>query len=196
MFVSEALASLRPLATAARSHDMGMRTSWAQRAQVTMLLRGLGKLPAEERPIAGRAAQQLRDELTEALRSSATAIVSKAIDVRRLESDAIDITLPGRVPTIGAAHPISTMIDELVDIFALLGFQAVFGPEVETRPLQLRPAQHPGRSSRARRLGHYPCADRRRGNRAPDAHLSHAGAHHGASAAAGARDRAGSGLPV
>lgn len=115
---------------------------------VTSLLRGLGQLPAEDRPVAGRATQQLRNELTTAFEPVRERLRNEALHVR-LASDAVDVSLPGRVPTIGAAHPISIMIDELVEIFALLGFQAVFGPEVETGRYNFDllniPAEHPAR---------------------------------------------------
>ncbi|MBA2775896.1 MAG: phenylalanine--tRNA ligase subunit alpha [Chloroflexia bacterium] len=118
------------------------------KGQVTSLLRGLGTLPAEERPIAGRAAQQLRDELAAAFAPLRDRLETEALGLR-LASEAVDVSLPGRKPTIGAAHPISTMIDELVEIFALLGFQAVFGPEVETARYNFDllniPAEHPAR---------------------------------------------------
>jgi phenylalanyl-tRNA synthetase alpha chain len=118
------------------------------KGSVTLLLRGLGALPKEERPVAGRAAQELRSELTEAFAPVHQRLEDEALS-SHLAADAIDPTLPGRIPTIGAAHPISLMIDELVEIFALLGFQSVFGPEVETGRYNFDllniPADHPAR---------------------------------------------------
>lgn len=118
------------------------------KGQVTLLLRGLGQLPKEERPIAGRAAQELRAGLASAYAPVRERLHAQALR-SQLASEAVDISLPGRQPTIGAAHPISTMIDELVEIFALLGFQAVFGPEVETGRYNFDllniPADHPAR---------------------------------------------------
>jgi phenylalanyl-tRNA synthetase alpha chain len=115
---------------------------------VTALLRGLGKLPAEERPAAGRATQALRNELTEAFAPVKERLDQEALR-QKLSEDAIDVTLPGRTPNVGAAHPISQMIEELVEIFALMGFQAVFGPEVETGRYNFDllniPADHPAR---------------------------------------------------
>jgi phenylalanyl-tRNA synthetase alpha chain len=68
---------------------------------------------------------------------------------RRLAEDAVDVTLPGRSPRLGAAHPVSQMIDELSEIFALLGFQTVFGPEIETSRYNFDllniPSDHPAR---------------------------------------------------
>lgn len=115
---------------------------------VTALLRGLGQLPAEERPVAGRATQALRDELTAAFTPIRERLEAAALR-DRLASDAIDVTLPGRVATVGSDHPVSQMIDELVEIFAHLGFQAVFGPEVESTRYNFDllniPADHPAR---------------------------------------------------
>lgn len=115
---------------------------------VTALLRGLGKLPAGERPHAGRATQALRDELTGAFAPIRDRLNSEALQ-QKLSGDEIDVTLPGRVPTVGGAHPITQMIDELVEIFAHMGFQAVFGPEVETGRYNFDllniPADHPAR---------------------------------------------------
>ncbi|MDP9365559.1 MAG: phenylalanine--tRNA ligase subunit alpha, partial [Chloroflexota bacterium] len=68
---------------------------------------------------------------------------------RRLAGDAVDVTLPGRSAEIGLVHPVSRMIDELSEIFALMGFQTVFGPEVETERYNFDllniPADHPAR---------------------------------------------------
>lgn len=115
---------------------------------VTALLRGLGKLPAGERPAAGRATQALRDELTAAFTPVRERLDTEAL-ARQLTVDAIDVTLPGRQPAVGAAHPITQMIDELVEIFAHMGFQAVFGPEVETGRYNFDllniPSDHPAR---------------------------------------------------
>jgi phenylalanyl-tRNA synthetase alpha chain len=133
--------------------DAGEAAEWERgylgsKGAVTALLRGLGQLPAEERPMAGRATQALRDELTAALAPIKDRLDNEALR-RNLTRDAVDVTLPGRVPTVGAAHPISQMIDELVEIFAHLGFQAVFGPEVETGRYNFDmlniPADHPAR---------------------------------------------------
>ncbi len=144
---SEALQQLVALTDAAAA------TAWeasflGPRGQVTVLLRRLGQLPKDERPVAGRAAQELRTELSSAFAPVRERLRAEAL-AGQLASDAVDISLPGRRPTVGAAHPISTMIDELVEIFALLGFQAVFGPEVETGRYNFDllniPADHPAR---------------------------------------------------
>lgn len=144
---TEALAGLESLANA--SDAEAWESQWlGPKGQVTLILRRLGQLPKEERPLAGRAAQHLRNELQETFAPVRDRLLADAL-ATQLTDDAIDISLPGRAPTIGAAHPISIMIDELVDIFALLGFQAVFGPEVETGRYNFDllniPAEHPAR---------------------------------------------------
>ncbi|MDQ3044548.1 MAG: phenylalanine--tRNA ligase subunit alpha [Chloroflexota bacterium] len=124
------------------------RTYLGPKGEVTRLLRGLGSLPADQRPGAGREAQSLRTELHEAYVHLHSELIAKE-QRSRLESDAVDISLPGRLPTIGVVHPISAMIDELSEIFALMGFQTVFGPEVETSHYNFDllniPKDHPAR---------------------------------------------------
>lgn len=144
---NDALAALGTLDSHAAADEW--EATWlGPKGQVTLLLRKLGGLPKEERPIAGRAAQQLRNDLTAAFEPIRERLANQAL-ADQLANDAVDITLPGRTPVLGAAHPISTMIDELVEIFALLGFQAVFGPEVETGRYNFDllniPADHPAR---------------------------------------------------
>ena len=143
----DALDDLNALSSAADAINWET-TYLGPKGRVTRLLRGLGSLPADERPAAGRAAQQLRDELTVAFGPVRERLASDAL-ASQLAADAVDVTLPGRMPTIGAAHPISAMTDELVEIFALLGFQAVFGPEVETGRYNFDmlniPDEHPAR---------------------------------------------------
>jgi len=118
------------------------------KGRVTSLLRGLGSLPAVERPDAGRATQQLRQDLMQRFAPVKEAFERQAL-AQRLDEDRVDVTMPGRGPTIGAEHPVSRMVDELVEIFALMGFQAVFGPEVETGRYNFDllniPANHPAR---------------------------------------------------
>jgi phenylalanyl-tRNA synthetase alpha chain len=124
------------------------RATLGAKGELTGLLRGLGRLSAEERPEAGRAANALKGELTEAF-SSREQVLGKEDLTRRLAADAVDVTLPGRVPTVGSLHPVTAMIEELSEIFALMGFQTVYGPEVETTHYnfdQLNiPADHPAR---------------------------------------------------
>ena len=110
-------------------------TAWHHRflggkGEVTLAIRRLGSLAAEQRPAFGKAVNELKTHLTaqferrqEELRASELA--------GRLEAERVDITLPGRAPVIGTLHPVTQMIREVTDIFGRLGFQVVEGPEVE-----------------------------------------------------------------
>ena len=124
------------------------RTFLGGKGELTTVLRGLAALPVEERPAAGRAANALKTELAAAYETRAVELRALALE-RTLAEDAIDVTLPGRQLTIGTVHPVSRMIDELSEIFALLGFQTVFGPEVETGRYNFDllniPSDHPAR---------------------------------------------------
>jgi len=153
--LSEEIESARSgaLAGLASLTDFDAAEAWERqwlgpKGTVTLLLRGLGKLPKEERPIAGRATQTLRAELEAAFAPVRDRLHAAALDAQ-LASEAIDITLPGRVPSMGIAHPVSQMIDELIEIWAHLGFQAVFGPEVESGRYNFDllniPKDHPAR---------------------------------------------------
>lgn len=143
----QALDRLETLATADEA-DQWERDYLGPKGAVKLFQRGLGQLPADQRPAAGRAANELSKELTEAFAPVKARVDEEALS-RQLERDAIDVTLPGRRPALGGMHPISEMIDELIEIFAHLGFQAVFGPEIESGNYNFDllniPADHPAR---------------------------------------------------
>jgi len=144
---SEALERLSSLTTAAEAADWE-RDYLGPKGAVKLFQRSLGTLPADERPAAGRAANELSKELSEAFEPIKARLDAEALEARLFE-DAIDVTLPGRTPVVGGLHPITEMVDELIEIFAHMGFQAVFGPEVETAKYNFDllniPADHPAR---------------------------------------------------
>lgn len=115
---------------------------------LTQALRGLGALPAEERPAAGRLANEVKERLTAAATERAGALAAAAL-AARLATEAVDVTLPGRPVQPGALHPVTAMIREICDVFALMGFQRVEGPEVELGRYNFDmlniPADHPAR---------------------------------------------------
>jgi len=118
------------------------------KGELTLFLRGLASLPADQRPIAGRSGNALKSELTDDWNARHATLAAGDLELR-LAADAVDVTLPGRPPILGSSHPVSRMIDELSEIFALLGFQTVFGPEVETAHYNFDllniPSDHPAR---------------------------------------------------
>jgi len=116
--------------------------------EVTLLLRQMGAIPAEDRPAAGKSINALKNELTSAFADRKRAVEQRALNAQ-LAAEQVDVTLPGRAPAIGTVHPISQMIDEVSEIFALMGFQTVFGREIETGwynfDLLNIPSDHPAR---------------------------------------------------
>ena len=98
--------------------------------RVTLLLRGLKDRPAEERPQAGERLNQLRRLLEERLeeRLSVVKLESKA---QALSGERIDVTLPGTRWARGSTHPITLVIDEIIDIFSAMGFEIARGPDIE-----------------------------------------------------------------
>jgi phenylalanyl-tRNA synthetase alpha chain len=143
----DALDRLGMLQTADEA-DQWERDYLGPKGAVKLLQRSLGQLPAEERPAMGRAANELSKELTAAFEPVKSRLEAEMLE-QKMHGDAIDVTLPGRTPLVGGLHPITEMIDELVEIFAHMGFQAVFGPEVETGNYNFDllniPGDHPAR---------------------------------------------------
>jgi phenylalanyl-tRNA synthetase alpha chain len=110
-------------------------TAWHHRylggkGEVTLAIRQLGGLPAEQRPAFGKAVNELKTHLTAQFERRQEELRASEL-TRRLEAERVDITLPGREPVIGTLHPVTQMIREVTDIFGRLGFQVVEGPEVE-----------------------------------------------------------------
>ena len=97
---------------------------------VTLRLRGLKDLPAEERRGAGEQLNQLKRALEERLDEQLGAVREQA-KARALQEDRIDITLPGSRRARGYCHPITLAIDEIIDIFWKMGFEVARGPDVE-----------------------------------------------------------------
>ena len=98
---------------------------------LTQLLRSLGTMPAAERPVVGGAANEAKREI-EALLDERLAVAQDAERARTRAAARPDLTLPGRRPPLGVVHPLKQVEDEIVEIFAGLGFSVVEGPEIET----------------------------------------------------------------
>ncbi|RMF15857.1 MAG: phenylalanine--tRNA ligase subunit alpha [Alphaproteobacteria bacterium] len=93
-------------------------------------LKGLGRLAADQRREAGAALNRLKQEVADAI-AGRRAELERAELARRLESERLDVTLPARPVPRGRIHPISQVLDELVEIFADLGFSVAEGPHIE-----------------------------------------------------------------
>lgn len=119
-----------------------------KKGPLTEILRGMGTLPAEERPIVGQIANEVRAAIQEVIVQKQEQFKQEETK-RRLQSETIDVTLPGRMQTKGALHPLTKVIQEIEDIFIGMGYKVAEGPEVETdyynfEALNL-PKDHPAR---------------------------------------------------
>jgi phenylalanyl-tRNA synthetase alpha chain len=101
-----------------------------RKGEITLLLRGLKDLPSEERPRAGEQLNQLRRELEAALDQRFGAL-RRAARERALEEQRVDITLPGTRAERGRVHPLTLVTDEIIDVFAGMGFEIARGPDIE-----------------------------------------------------------------
>ena len=126
---AEALAALAG-AKDAQELD-GLRVKYlGKKGELTAVLKMMGSLSAEERPVMGQLANEVREALTEALVQRQKAIEEAALN-QRLEDEKLDVTIPGKRPELGHKHPMSIALDELKEIFIGMGFQVVEGPEIE-----------------------------------------------------------------
>lgn len=119
-----------------------------KKGELTTILKGMGKLSAEERPVVGQLANEVRDEINQMLDKRMTELKA-AVQEARLASETLDVTLPGRALSHGTKHPITMVIEEAKQIFMGLGFEVAEGPEIESdyynfEALNL-PKDHPAR---------------------------------------------------
>ena len=101
-----------------------------KKGELTAILRQMGSLSAEERPAMGQLANQLRSEIEEAIDKRREELSSAMMELK-LESEAVDVTLPGKDIRMGHKHPMYNVIEQLNDIFIGMGFEILDGPEVE-----------------------------------------------------------------
>lgn len=119
-----------------------------KKGELTAIMKGIGALPPEERPVIGQVVNEVRDQLEEQV-EAALARVREARKALRLKEERLDVTLPGRRPWQGTKHPVTLIIEEISDIFAGLGFQVAEGPEIELDYYNFEalnfPKDHPAR---------------------------------------------------
>ena len=101
-----------------------------KKGELTSVLKQMGKLTAEERPVIGALANEVR-ELFESEFAAKLASLKSAEIASRLACEEIDVTLPGRGVRLGARHPLNGVLDELKGIFTSMGYNMVYGPEIE-----------------------------------------------------------------
>ena len=101
-----------------------------KKGELTGILRQMGKLSAEERPVMGQLANQLRGDIEAAIEQRKVELGSKLMELK-LERETVDVTLPGETSTLGHKHPMYNVLDQIKDIFIGMGFEILDGPEVE-----------------------------------------------------------------
>jgi phenylalanyl-tRNA synthetase alpha chain len=156
--MSDLIAELEQLQTAAQAALAAAQSTpeteaWytdflGRKGQLTALLRGLGQLSKEERPLVGKRANEIKEVLEAALAARQEAIADDEMQ-RALAAEGIDVTMPGRRPQVGKLHPTNQAMREMVDILKQMGFQVYDSPEVETDAYNFEllnfPPDHPAR---------------------------------------------------
>ncbi|MDI9548015.1 MAG: phenylalanine--tRNA ligase subunit alpha [Chloroflexota bacterium] len=143
----KALAELAALATTDETRSW-YGTVLGRKGELTALLSGMMQLPKEERPAVGKLANEIKAELEAALQERQAAIALEEM-TQALSAEHVDVTLPGRRPQIGAYHPTTTALREIVDILVQMGFQVYDSREVESDDMNFGllnfPPGHPAR---------------------------------------------------
>lgn len=126
-----------------------LRTKYlGRKGLITQFLRDMGKLPPEERPALGRLANELKIKLEEAIEKALQEERERQKAEKWLKEE-VDISLPGRKPSLGGSHLLTQVTSEIVSIFARLGFEVSEGPEVELDYYNFEalnfPKDHPAR---------------------------------------------------
>lgn len=119
-----------------------------KKGELTAILKGMGALTAEERPIIGQLANDVRSEIEEKIEEAKKILIEKEQEIK-LNKEVIDVTMPGKSCTCGHKHPMSIVIDEITNIFMGMGYEVAEGPEVETDYYNFEalniPANHPAK---------------------------------------------------
>ena len=121
-----------------------------KKGELTAVLRGMGALTPEERPIVGQLANEVREAIEAALNAKKTEQQAKALEAQ-LKAEKLDVTMPGVAAPVGHSHPLTRAQRELEDIFIGMGFSIAEGPEVELDYYNFQalniPENHPARDT-------------------------------------------------
>ncbi|AUJ26044.1 Phenylalanine--tRNA ligase alpha subunit [Virgibacillus dokdonensis] len=147
MIEQEALEKILQAKTTKELQDIKV-TYLGKKGSLTSVLRGMGKLSKEERPVIGELANKVRERLTLSLEKQLEKLEEIALE-EQLEKETIDVTLPGRPVRFGGSHLLTRVIEEIEDLFIGMGFEIREGPEVETDYFNFEalnlPKNHPAR---------------------------------------------------
>ena len=125
----QALSSLSEAATPAALEELRVKLL-GKKGELTAVLKQMGKLSAEERPVMGQLANNVRADI-EAKLEARKAELNAAVLEAKLASEAVDVTIPGEAVTMGHQHPMNKVLQEIKEIFIGMGYTIVDGPEVE-----------------------------------------------------------------
>ncbi|MEB3235237.1 MAG: phenylalanine--tRNA ligase subunit alpha [Cyanobacteriota bacterium] len=144
---ADAARSIETAATAAELEDLRIALL-GKKGRLSGVLGAMGKLSAEERPLVGQRANVLKDQLQNLLAARLAAVQDAAM-ATKIASETLDVTAPSRHVPPGHRHPLISTIEEIVDIFAGLGYRVSEGPEIETDHYNFTalniPPHHPAR---------------------------------------------------
>ena len=119
-----------------------------KKGALTEILRGMGALPAEERPKMGQLVNEVRAAFEQAFAENSDNMKNAAKNAR-LAAETVDVTMPGKTNKGGSLHPLNQTLADMIDIFQSMGFDVVDGPEIETDHYNFEalnvPADHPAR---------------------------------------------------
>ena len=120
-----------------------------KKGELTQLLKGLGALSAEERPQAGAKINEAKQEVQQAINARKEMLATEELN-KKLSSETIDVTLPGRGQDVGSIHPVTRTLERIESFFAKVGFHVEQGPEIEDdyhnfEALNI-PGHHPARA--------------------------------------------------
>jgi len=121
-----------------------------KKGELTQVLRQMGGLSAEERPVIGALANEVREAVENLINERKTALLSAQRE-EKLKNEVIDVTMAGKKPEIGGLHPITKVLDEVKNIFLGMGFSIAEGPDIELDYYNFEalniPKEHPARDT-------------------------------------------------
>ena len=125
-------AALDAISDAGKAEDLeALRVRYlGKKGELTAVLKQMGKLSAEERPVIGQLANDVRAKLEANIEEKTKELADKAMELK-LKSEAVDVTIPGKQEKIGVKHPMYQVLDEIKDIFVGMGFEILEDREVE-----------------------------------------------------------------
>lgn len=144
---SDALAAIASAATSVELNDVRVRFL-GKNGEITSVMKGLAKVPKEEKPAMGKLLNEVRTEIESALEEKIAKVAEEEKNAR-LKAEAVDVTFPASYGKNGTLHPITKVKNEIVNIFLQMGFAVAEGPEIETDLFNFQllniPKDHPAR---------------------------------------------------